>query len=52
MLMLERGFEDKPAQMQINLATAKWRKYVEAATAVLEAIAPQECHDLGGSSPT
>jgi hypothetical protein len=52
MLMLERGFEDKPAQMQINLATAKWGKYIEAACAVLAAIAPQECHDLGGSSPT
>lgn len=36
MLCLERGFEDgSTEQTQINLITAKWEKYTEAAVAVL-----------------
>lgn len=31
MLCLERGFEDKPETMQIDLNKAKWNKYCEAA---------------------
>jgi hypothetical protein len=36
-LCLEKGFEDKPETRQINLATAKWTKYCEAASEALRA---------------
>jgi hypothetical protein len=38
MLHLERGFEDKPETMQIDLSKAKWTKYCEAAVRALEAM--------------
>jgi hypothetical protein len=38
MLLLEKGFEDEPATMQIDLSKAKWTKYIEAAVSVLEAL--------------
>jgi hypothetical protein len=55
MLLLEKGFEDEPATMQIDLSKAKWTKYVEAAVAVLETLnqenGPGECHDSRPDSP-
>lgn len=35
-LHLEKRYEDKPETMQIDLNRAKWGKYVEAATALLD----------------
>jgi hypothetical protein len=38
MLCLEKGFEDKPETMQINLATARWGKYILAAVELLDTL--------------
>jgi hypothetical protein len=40
-LCLERGFDDKPETRQINLATAKWQKHIQAALDVLKAAWPE-----------
>lgn len=37
-LHLEKRFEDKPEAKQIDLNRARWDKYIESATAVLEAM--------------
>jgi hypothetical protein len=42
MLCLEKGFEDKPETMQIDLSKARWNKYVAAATIVLDTLQGQE----------
>jgi hypothetical protein len=42
MLCLEKGFEDKPETLQIDLSKARWNKYVAAAVMVLDMLQGQE----------